>query len=369
MSDRSVDRNRASTTRSIGIPGQPAGLRTLTSSSATVFASDLASMLGAGLNQPESLRALYRDTSSARYRPLAGHCLEHVTRGSTLSSALDSSGQVPAVLCATVRAGEHSGSIVTVLQRYVTHARRMEHLRHTVLSALLYPALVALLGLAVLAFILFFLVPRLSGVYASSSRPIPLFSRWLFSLGELIAQHPGWIALGAAMGVATAVGVAVNPAARAAVKRVLHSAPVIGAQLQLIQLGRLYRTLGLLLASGLSLRKAIEVCIDASDTHISSQLQGARTELMRGGSIEAAFRQQGLTTPAVESLLAVGERSGSLGPAFDRIAEHLEGQSTRGIDATMRLVEPLIVLILSIGVGGLLLLMYMPIFEVAGGLF
>ncbi|MCL5061174.1 MAG: type II secretion system F family protein [Candidatus Thermoplasmatota archaeon] len=211
-------------------------------------------------------------------------------------------------------------------------------------------------------------MPRFAAVYADAGRDLPWMSQMLLAWGEAVETHGGWIALGALGGIAGLGAALAQPAARAALTRLAWRTPGIGEHLRTFELARFYRSLGMLLSGGIPIVPALGMVTGLLSAHLRSGAAAAMDAMRRGETISAAFIHGELTTPVAARLLRVGEKSGRMGEMMERIALFHDEEMARWVDWFTRLFEPLLMVFIGLTIGLIVVLLYMPIFELAGSI-
>jgi general secretion pathway protein F len=335
----------------------------------TLFSIEMMALLDAGLNLVEALQTLSeKELHGERQAVLAG-VLGAIYRGEPFSQAVGRFPQhFPPLYIATVKASERTGNIREALSRYIAYQEEIDRVRKKVVSASIYPAILIIVGSLVLAFLMFYVVPRFARVYEGISGDLPFFSQLLLAAGRAVQDH-GWligglIVAGAAFG---AYGLS-RPLLRAWLNERLWRIPAIGERMKIYQLARLYRTVGMLLRAGIPVVPALDMVRDLLDTHLRAQLAHARILIGEGRSMSAAFTATGLATPVAARMMAVGERGGEMGEMMERIARFHDDEIARFVDWFTRAFEPVLMAVLGIAIGLVVVLMYMPIFELAGSI-
>jgi general secretion pathway protein F len=350
-----------------------AGLFTLTSSrsrfSSTLLSVELLSLLDAGLNLVEAIQALAERASQPEARRVLDRVLGGMREGLSFSQSLSHIPQhFSPLYIATVRSSEQTGNLKEALSRYIAYQEEVDRVRKKVVSALIYPAILAGVGGLVLSFLLFYVVPRFARVYEGISKDLPVFSKALLSVGRAVTQH-GWLMAALISGLLIAIAyVATDRRIRAAILRRLWRIPSVGERIKAYQLARMYRTLGMLLRAGIPFVRAVSMVEDLLAEHLRAQLASARKSIEEGVSLSTALTAAGLASPVATRMLVVGERGGQLGEMLERIARFYDDETSRFVDWFTRLLEPALMAILGLSVGGVVVLMYMPIFELAGAI-
>jgi general secretion pathway protein F len=337
--------------------------------SLVAFSNELVALLEAGLSLVEAIDALTEKERDESVRHLLGGVRRRLYEGQSLSVALgEFPGTFPALYVATVRATERSGAIAEALRRFVAYQQQIDLLKKRLVNASIYPVVLLAAGTLVLLFLVAYVVPRFSGIYEDIGGQLPLASRMLMQWGRLLDAH-GLAVLGGALVVAALAGVGVTrPGFRAAVGRQLARIPMLGYRIELYQLARLYRTVGMLLRGGLPVVTSFEMTRGLLAVAARPRLAAATRAVREGRSLTDALAAEGLTTPVAERMLQVGERSGNMGEMMERIAAFYDEELSRFVDVATRLIEPAMMTVIGLVIGLIVVLMYFPIFELAGSL-
>jgi general secretion pathway protein F len=330
-----------------------------------LFSQELLALLDSGLNLVEAIDALALRQDHTR-AVLQG-ILQSLQQGKSFSAALERQSSVfPPLYIATVKAAERTGDLGNALSRYIAYDNQVSLLKKKIVSASIYPLLLIVVGGLVIAFLMGFVVPKFSSVYEGTGADLPWMSQLMLQWGSLIAQH-GELMLSLLAIFIVALGLLFkHPAMRQWMLRSLWRIPAIGEKLQLYQLARFYRTLGMLLAGGTPVMVALDSLEGLLDSSLALSLKRAQTMISQGQPLSQAFQANGMTTPIGERMLLVGERGGNVAQMMDRIASFYDEELARWIDWFTRLFEPLLMLFIGLVIGVVVLLLYMPIFELAG---
>jgi general secretion pathway protein F len=337
--------------------------------SLVLFSQELLSLLTAGLSIVEGLEALLEREGGARLRGVLERLLSGLREGKRFSNLLAGQPDVfPPLYVGIVRAAEGTSDLPRALQRYVDYQARIDMVRNKLVSAAIYPSILLVVGGGVSAFLIAFVVPRFATVYEGTGRALPWMSQVLLDWGKFAAAHGFSLFAG---GLCAAVGAGM--AARAAITKVglaslLGRVPVLGPHLRIYQLSRLYMTLGMLLEGGIPIVAALETAGGTLTPGLREGLTRARLAVQSGEPLSAAFRAQELTTPISLRMLRVGERSGEMGSMLTQSAAFYDGEISRWIDRFTRMFEPLLMSAIGVVVGTIVVLLYMPIFDLAESL-
>jgi general secretion pathway protein F len=332
-----------------------------------LFTRQLLSLLQAGLTVVEGLETLAAQDQGSVTAEVLGSLLAHLREGQSLSAALQRHpAAFPDLYVATVKASERTGDMPEALQRYIVFHEKLADLKKKIVSAAIYPVMLMSVGALVTLFLLGYVVPRFSLVFADSGRDPEGLSSLLFAWGDFINQHAGGLAIGVVLGLAGLVGLFSLPAVRAAVARAVWRVPALGERIRLVFLARFYRTTGMLLRAGIPLKTTLGMVADILPAALRSGLQRAIADIEQGQPFSKAAEGGGLTTPVALRMIAVGERSGQLGDMMEAVATFYDEEINRLVDTFTRLFEPLLMTVIGGVIGGIVLLLYMPIFELAG---
>ncbi|HUG76160.1 MAG TPA: type II secretion system F family protein, partial [Burkholderiales bacterium] len=334
-----------------------------------LFSQELRVLLNAGLPLVESIDTLAEKERSAEWRALLARLAATMREGRPFSAALEQFPRAfPVLYIATVRAAERTSDLGPSLERYVAYATQLEAIRKRVVNASIYPLLLIGVGGLVSLFLLLYVVPRFGRIYEERGGDLPLFSRLLLAWGQAIDQHAILV-----LGTVGALIVAViylfkTTALKTRITDALWRLPAIGERLKVYQLARFYRTIGMLVRGGMPLVAALEMGAELLHPLLRERLRAAHRAISEGGKLSQSMDANGLTTPVALRLLAVGEQGGNIGEMLEQIAAFHDEELARWVDWFTRLFEPILMALIGLVIGAIVILMYMPIFELAGGL-
>jgi general secretion pathway protein F len=337
--------------------------------SLVLFSQELLALLTAGLSIVEGLEALLEREGSGRLRGVLERILSGLREGKRFSSLLAEQPDVfPPLYVGIVRAAEGTSDLPRSLQRYVDYQSRIDLVRNKLVSAAIYPSILLVVGGGVAAFLIAYVVPRFATIYEGTGRSLPWMSQALLDWGKFASAH-GLTLLAAVVAIAVLGGTVLRAAiAKAGLASLLARVPVIGPHLRIYQLSRLYLTLGMLLEGGIPIVPAMETASGTISPALRERLVQARAAVQSGTNLSSAFDKEGLTTPISLRMLRVGERSGELGDMLTKSAAFYDGEISRWIDRFTRLFEPLLMSAIGLVVGTIVILLYMPIFDLAESL-
>jgi general secretion pathway protein F len=326
----------------------------------------LLALLSAGLSLVEALHGLKERESRYHGGGVVERVLHTLSEGKPLSAAVAQFPQhFPQLYVASLEASERTGDLPEALRRYIVYQAQIERVRKTLISATLYPAVVMAVGGLVIAFLLFYVVPRFSTVYESYSGDLGFFSAALIATGSAVARHGTLVSGAGILLLALVTAAAASPVVRAKLAALLCANRVVAEKVRLYELSRLYRTLGMLLKGGIPMMSATGMVSSLMTQSGRARLARASLMISEGRSISSAFEEAGLTTAVASRMLVVGERTGDMGQMMERVAEFHEEDLARWLERFSKLFEPVLMLAIGLAVGLIVVLMYMPIFELA----
>ncbi len=333
------------------------------------FSQELVALLDAGLSLVESIETLAEKEAALAIRRTLDQVLVRLREGQTFGAALaEHPLSFPTLYVATVRAAERTGALREALTRYVAYQQQVDVLRKSLINASIYPAVLCGAGLLVVAFLMGYVVPRFSSIYEDLGSNLPFASRMLMQWGQFLDKNGFAVLVGVAATIAGLIYTFSRPAVRAAIGRRIASIPALGSRLHVYQLARLYRTVGMLQRGGTPMVTAMRMSAGLLSANLRPAFANAMQAVREGRSVGDAMEQYGLTTPVAARMLRVGERSGNMGEMMERIAGFYDEELSRWVGLVTRLIEPALMSLIGIVIGGIVVLMYFPIFELAGSI-
>ncbi len=335
----------------------------------TLFSQKLLAQLDAGLTLTEAIEALCAKAVRNEVREVLERLLAALREGKRFSLALaQQPGHFPIPYVGLMQAAERNSNLPESLGRYLDYRGQLDRVRSRVVSALIFPAILGGVGLAVTAFLLGYVVPRFAGVYPGSGGELLWLSQQWMAWGNFAAYPAQHLIFGTlSLMVATVAG-ARAWWAQDGPQRLLRRLPAIADTLATFELSRLYLSLGTLLEGGLPILQALRLSEGLLSAATLARYRKATAAIGRGESLSLAFAAAGLATPVALRLLRVGERDGRLGEMLGRAARFHAGEIARRINVFARSFEPVLMAAIGLVVGTSVVLLYMPIFDLAGSL-
>jgi general secretion pathway protein F len=332
-----------------------------------LFSQELLALLTAGLGIVEALEALNEKEANIAVRGALERLLAGLREGKRFSSVLAEQPDLfPPLYIGIVRAAEGTSDLPRSLSRFIDYQQRIDLVRKKIVSASIYPVILLAVGAGVSLFLIAYVVPRFAEVYQGAGRNLPWMSQMLLSWGQFASGHTTWLLTGIAAAGTACVLLWRHFTRNGGLARMIGRLPGIGERVRVYQLSRLYLTLGMLSEGGITIVHAIETVQDMVPPAMRTQLMAAKATIESGLPLSTAFEAHGLTTPISLRMLRVGERTGDMGPMLTQSAAFYDGEITRWIDRFTRTFEPLLMAAIGIIVGAIVVLLYMPIFDLAG---
>ena len=334
-----------------------------------LFTEELAALLEAGLGMVDAIQTLAVKEQDARARAALERVAVDLTEGQPLSRTFSNqNGTFPALLIAAVAASEQTGDLVVSLRRYSAHLENLEALRGKVIGAAVYPTLLLVVGSAVVLFLLGVVVPRFALLLEGAHSDLPTASRLLLGLGKAIARHP-WLYVAALSGAIGLAGYGLVRAMRSGWQiRGLQRLWIIGPLVRTFRHAQFYRTSAMLVQGGIPVLRAFGMCRSLLTPEDQAGLDAANVAIAEGGRIGLALHEREIADEVALRMLEVAQRTGRLSEVLARIAQFKEGQLARAVAVASRLIEPALMIFIGLVIGAIVVLMYLPIFDLASSL-
>lgn len=338
----------------------------ITAGDIAIFSRQLATMLDSGVPLVQAFDIIGRGHENPSMQDLLLAIKADVEGGSALTEALSKHPlYFDELYVNLVQAGEQAGVLDTLLDKIATYKEKTESLKKKIKKAMTYPAAVIVVALVVSAILLIYVVPQFESLFQGFGADLPAFTRFVMDLSEL-AQKWWWVALGAIVGAAVAFTAAKkrSPAFNHALDRFVLKIPVVGNIMHKAAYARFARTLATMFAAGVPLVEALTSVAGATGNHVYTQaVLSMREQVSSGQQLQLAMKQAELFPNMIVQMVAIGEEAGSLDTMLSKVADFYEEEVDNAVDSLSSLLEPLIMCILAVLVGGLVIAMYLPIFK------
>lgn len=337
-----------------------------------LFSQELRSLLAAGLSLIESLSALSRKEAAANRRSLIEAIIRHVREGKPFSATLREFPAIfPPLYVALAAASEQTGDLAGSLGRFIDYRSQMDLARKRVVSAAIYPALLLGVGGFVILFLMSYVVPRFSRIYEDFGSDLPFMSRLLMQWGGLVDAYGWQVAIGLIACMAIAFPLFKRTVGRPGMLQRLLALKALRAlrdRFQIYALSRFFRTIGLLQQEGIPIIGALGLARELLPEDGRLALDRAVLDIRAGVALSEAMQQHDLAPPVASDLLKVGEKTGDIGEKMIRIADFYDADISRWTEWFLKLFEPLLMLTIGLFIAFIVVLLYLPIFELAGSI-
>lgn len=345
------------------------GLRKREHFNLVLFSQELTTLLNAGLPLIDALESLAEKETAPQARATLNGLVRLLYEGKSFSQALAQCPVVfPTLYVALVQSSEKTGAVGDALGRYVTYRKRMDEVRQRIVSASVYPMLLLIVGGAVVLFLMGYVVPRFSLVFEGLGSNLPWLSQVLMQTGLFLHAHQLDMGIGFLLTVVSLTLLVRQQRFQLALHRLITRVPTVHQRLLTYELARFYRSLGILLQGGIPILTAMGMVRNQLGSTSQLRLDQASERIREGQALSVALEQNLLCTPVSLRMLRAGEQSGNLGQMMERTADFYDEEITRWIEWFVRLFEPLLMTFIGLLIGLIVILMYMPIFELASSI-
>ncbi|MBI4598362.1 MAG: type II secretion system F family protein [Candidatus Omnitrophica bacterium] len=332
-----------------------------------VFSRQLATMVDSGIPISQALDVLADQMDNRVFGQTLKKIQDDIEAGASLSEAI---GRHPKIFSDffvnMVRAGESSGRLDEILDRVASYVEKVSALQKKVSSSLFYPAFVTILAFGITTFLLIYIVPKFRDIFVSLGGKLPLPTMLLLGLSEFMARYVIYEAILLVMAV---IGLKVwlgTPAGRWWFDRTILKVPIIGKLMQKVVIARFSRTLATLIKSGVPILGSLEIVAKTSGNKVVEQaVMTARSSIKEGENIADPLGQSKVFPPMVTRMIAVGEKTGELEKMLVKIADFYESEVDAAITGLTSLIEPAVISFLGLVIGGIVVALFMPIFQIS----
>ncbi|MBK9032532.1 MAG: type II secretion system F family protein [Myxococcales bacterium] len=363
LTPRKIKKQRASINLALGSPVTPKELQ--------VFTRQLATMIDAGLPLVQCLDILATQTENQSFQQKLYQIKSAVEQGSSFSDALRKHPKLFDELYVNlVGAGEVGGILDTILNRLAIYIEKAVKLKRQLKSALIYPTSIMCIALGVIAVMLGKVIPTFEAMYKNfEGAKLPKPTVVVINISNSFIGN-WYLYFGAAAGIAVLIVLGVRTArGRQVLDRLLLRAPIIGNVLRKIIVARFTRTLGTLLTSGVPILDALDICAKtAGNVVVAAAISHTRAKISEGQDMAGPLAETGVFPSMVTQMIGVGEQTGAMDQMLQKIADFYEDEVDVAVAGMTALIEPVMMAFLGIVVGGLIVAMYLPVFELAGAI-
>lgn len=332
-----------------------------------IFTAQLGALLKAGIVLSQALAILEEQTENQTLSSILKDVHDEIHGGTSLSDALAKYPRHFSTLyCSMIRVGESGGVLEVVLRQLAGFMEKEQALKSNITTAMAYPMLVVLVGLGSIIVLVTFVIPRLGSVFADFGSKLPFLTAALIAFSDWVLAW-GWLLL-----ILIGAGVygfrryADTEHGREAIDRVKENIPVLGSMLVKAQIARFSRTMGTLVKSGIPVLNALNLVVDTTSSSVlAKELRQVCEKVKKGEGLSQPLKETGFFPPMVTNLIAVGEQSGSLDEMMFQVADTYDAEVEQAIKRFITLFEPLVIILMAIGVGGVLFAFLLPIMNIS----
>jgi type IV pilus assembly protein PilC len=332
-----------------------------------VFNQELATLLKAGMPLVQSLDLLKRRVTSPVFRGVLEDVHEKVRSGTALSDAFSAQGDLfPRVYTASLLAGERSGNLDAVLRRFVEYTKIIANVKRKTISALVYPAILLSLALVLVTIIILKVVPAFSDFYTSFGAELPFVTRVILSVSDFVRSQFVFIVVVALATAAAFVAWVRRPGQKARFDFLVLKLPMLGPVAGKFATSQMARTLATLLGGGLPLVNALDIAAKSiGNQYMAAQLDVVSARVREGESFARALEARRVFPEVAVKMAEVGESTGALQDMLNTVADFYDEEISTSMERFITLVEPVMLVFMGVVIAGLLLALYMPLFQLS----
>jgi len=333
----------------------------------SVFTRQFATMVNAGLPMVQCLDILGKQTESPRLATAITSAMLDVEGGTTLAEGLNKNPDIFGELyCNMVDAGEQGGILDVILQRLAVYLEKADALQRKIKSAMTYPSIVAFVAIGATVFMLMFVIPVFAKMFTDFGGTLPAPTRIVMGLSDFLRAW--WWLLGGVIAALVFLFKRIRATEKGAYKidELLLKSPVLGNVLRKGAVARFTRTLGTLVGSGVPILQGLEItAATAGNKVLQYAIEGAKESITQGDTIAEPLRSSGVFPPMVVQMISVGEQTGALDEMLGKIADFYDDEVDTAVEQLTAVIEPIMIVVMGILVGGMLVAMYLPMFKMA----
>lgn len=330
-----------------------------------IFTRQFSTMINSGLPLVQALDILSKQSENPVLQAVTRQVVFDVESGHTVADALGKHPNAFTELYVNmVAAGEAGGILDTILMRLATFMEKNDALVRKVKGALIYPGVISGVAGSAIAILLLFVIPTFQSMFESVGLALPLPTRIVIAMSEFLQSYWWAVIIVVVVGFQSLKKYYATPNGQLAIDRLLLKAPVLGDVIRKSAVSRFTRTLGTLISSGVSILDGLEITAKtAGNRVISDAIMASRASIAGGDTISAPLQKSAVFPPMVISMIAVGEQTGGLDEMLSKIADFYDEEVDAAVGGLLALMEPMMIVFLGVVVGGMVVAMYLPIFD------
>lgn len=342
----------------------------VTTKDVVVFTRQFATMINAGLPLVQGLDILAQQQENKTFKTILSAVRDDVSAGSRFFEALQKHPDIfDDLFCNMVAAGEMGGILDIILQRLATYLEKAEKLKKQIKSAMVYPVVVIVIAIAVVAILLIFVIPVFQKMFEDFGSALPAPTQFVINLSEFLKSYIIFVLAVLGLIYWAFRRFYKSPKGRRIVDDLLLKAPVLGILIRKMAVAKFTRTLGTMLTSGVAILDALEITSrTAGNVIIEEAIMKVRKEISQGKTMAGPLAETGVFPGMVVQMISVGESTGALPEMLNKIADFYDEEVDSAVEGLTSMIEPLLMVFLGGTIGGLVITMYLPIFQMAGAL-
>lgn len=350
----------------VAVLGRGARRKKLDMEKFLIFNQQFVTLFRAGLPILKALDLLADRLTDKKLGPHVREIRDDVKRGSLLSDAFRRQGIFPAIYVTSIMAGEKSGALGEVMERYINYQKLALAVRKKIMLSLMYPAILLVLVSLLIVFLITFVVPRFAELYGTTNTQLPIMTRWLIAIGTTAQSYVVMAALAVVAGVVALRFYLRTEAGQTAADRLKMKTPVLSEIWTKYQVAQMSRLLSTLLSGGIPLVQGLETAAESIGSPLLKSALGKAQKMVREGqSLSAGLQATGIFPPLSIDMIEVGESTGALPAMLNSVSEFYEDDVNTRMQATLSLIEPAIMIFMGAFVAFVLVSLYLPIFSLA----
>jgi len=338
----------------------------ISSEDLVIFSRQLTTLIESNISIVEALEILKSQVDKPFFREVLGMVLKDVREGASLSSAFAKHARVfPEIYISMVEAGEASGNLSSILERVSGYLEKSSALRKKVISSLYYPVIIVLMATAITGFLLLKVIPTFKSVFDSLGGKLPLPTQILILVSNFLQAYFVYLVVGFVAAIILFLRYINTNRGKRQYHKLLIRLPIVGDLVKKIAIARFSRTFATLIKSGVSIIKCLDIVANTSGNKIiEDAVKKSKKLIQEGQTISTPLEESGIFPPMVVKMVAIGEKSGKLEEMLSKIAQFYEEQTDAMVAGLSSLIEPIIIAFLGVIVGGIVISLFLPIFQI-----
>jgi type IV pilus assembly protein PilC len=332
-----------------------------------IFTRQFATMINAGLPLMQCLEIQTQQTDKPGFRKVLREIMDDVEGGATLAEALRKQKSTFSTLYVNmVEAGESGGALDVILVRLANYLEKAAALARKIRGAMIYPVMIIAVAILAVTVILIAVIPTFAKLFAEFGAELPLPTRIVIGISDLLRKY-FWVFIAFVVGIIVALrAIYHRDSGRLAIDRSLLRFPVVGDLVRKTAIARFSRTLATLLSSGVPILDALDTTArTAGNKVVENAVVAARASISEGETIAGPLSRENVFPPMVVQMISIGEATGGLDDMLTKIADFYDSEVDAAVDNLTAALEPIIMIFLGVGIGGIVIAMYLPIFKIA----